>query len=113
MSMQNTGQQYNWSDPDAYEAFMGRWSVHLARRFLALVNVPPGSRVLDVACGTGVLTRAFADAGAHVIGIDASEGYLEGARRGRSHPNIRMKTVICGKCGSPMVNSTRPFQRWR
>jgi SAM-dependent methyltransferase len=88
MSMQNTGQQYNWSDPDAYEAFMGRWSVHLARRFLALVNVPPGSRVLDVACGTGVLTRAFADAGAHVIGIDASEGYLEGARRGRSHPNI-------------------------
>jgi len=86
--MQNTGQQYNWSDPDAYEAFMGRWSVHLARRFLALVNVPPGSRVLDVACGTGVLTRAFADAGAHVIGIDASEGYLEGARRGRSHPNI-------------------------
>ena len=86
--MQNTGQQYNWSDPDAYEAFMGRWSVHLARQFLALVNVPPGSRVLDVACGTGVLTRAFADAGAHVIGIDASEGYLEGARRRRSHPNI-------------------------
>jgi SAM-dependent methyltransferase len=86
--MQNTEPQYNWSDPDAYEAFMGRWSVHLASRFLTLVNVTPGSRVLDVACGTGVLTKAFAETGAHVIGIDASEGYLEGARRGRSHPNI-------------------------
>jgi ubiquinone/menaquinone biosynthesis C-methylase UbiE len=35
-----------------------------------------------------VLTKALADLGAHVIGIDASEGYLEGARRHRSHPNI-------------------------
>ena len=86
--MQNTGPQYSWSDPDAYEAFIGRWSVQLARRFLTLADVPPGSRVLDVACGTGVLTAAYAEAGAHVIGIDASEGYLEGARRRRSHPNI-------------------------
>jgi SAM-dependent methyltransferase len=44
--------------------------------------------VLDVACGTGVLTKALAEAGAHAIGIDASEGYLAGARRHRSHPNI-------------------------
>src|SRR5215469_4985720 len=86
--MQNAGPQYNWSDPDAYEAFMGRWSEQLARRFLSLADVAPGSRVLDVACGTGVLTAAYAETGAHVIGIDASEGYLEGARRRRSHPNI-------------------------
>jgi ubiquinone/menaquinone biosynthesis C-methylase UbiE len=86
--MQNTGPQYSWSDSDAYEAFMGRWSEQLARRFLSLADVAPGSRVLDVACGTGVLTAAYAEAGAHVIGIDASEGYLEGARRRRSHPNI-------------------------
>jgi SAM-dependent methyltransferase len=44
--------------------------------------------VLDVACGTGVLTKVLADAGAHVIGVDASEGYLEAARRRRAHPNI-------------------------
>jgi ubiquinone/menaquinone biosynthesis C-methylase UbiE len=43
---------------------------------------------IDVACGTGVLSKAFADAGAHVTGVDASEGYLEGAHRRRSHPNI-------------------------
>jgi SAM-dependent methyltransferase len=80
--------RYNWADPDVYETFMARWSEHLAGQFLTRVNVPPGGRVLDVACGTGVLTRALARAGAHVIGVDASEGYLEGARLRRSHPNI-------------------------
>ena len=80
--------RYNWADPDVYEAFMGRWSEHLASQFLTRVNVDPGGRVLDVACGTGVLTKALAEAGAHVIGVDASEGYLEGARLRRSHPNI-------------------------
>jgi len=80
--------RYNWADPDVYEAFMGRWSEHLASPFLALANVAPGGRVLDVACGTGVLSKALAEAGAHVVGVDASEGYLQGARRRRSHPNI-------------------------
>jgi SAM-dependent methyltransferase len=80
--------RYNWADPDIYEAFMGRWSEHLASQFLDRVNVAPGGNVLDVACGTGVLAKALAEAGARVIGIDASEGYLEGARLRRSHANI-------------------------
>jgi SAM-dependent methyltransferase len=80
--------RYNWTDPNAYEAFMGRWSELLATPFLDRVDIAPGGHVLDVACGTGVLTKALAEAGAQVIGIDASEGYLEGARLRRSHPNI-------------------------
>ncbi|NOJ45994.1 class I SAM-dependent methyltransferase [Bradyrhizobium archetypum] len=83
-----TALRYNWADPDVYETFMGRWSEYLASQLLTCVNIAPGSRVLDVACGTGVLTRALAQAGAHVVGVDASEGYLEGARLRRSHPNI-------------------------
>ncbi|HET7879554.1 MAG TPA: methyltransferase domain-containing protein [Acetobacteraceae bacterium] len=79
---------YTWTDPDAYQAFMGRWSELLAPRFLVLTGVSSRDRVLDVACGTGVLAKALAEAGAHVIGVDASEGYLEGARRNRSHPSI-------------------------
>jgi SAM-dependent methyltransferase len=77
-----------WTDPDAYDTYMGRWSERLAKPFLAIADIAPGSRVLDVACGTGVLTKALAEAGAHVIGMDASEGYLGGARQHRSHPNI-------------------------
>jgi len=79
---------YSWTDSDAYETFMGRWSEHLARPFLSVANIASGGHVLDVAYGTGALTKALADVGAHMIGIDASEGYLEGARRLRSHPNI-------------------------
>jgi SAM-dependent methyltransferase len=80
--------RYSWTDPDAYEAFMGRWSELLTRPFLTFAGVCQGGRVLDVACGTGVLTKALAETGAQVIGIDASEGYLDGARRHRFHPNI-------------------------
>ena len=47
-----------------------------------------GRRVLDVGCGTGVITAALAERGCTVVGLDASEPYLEGARRDRSHPNI-------------------------
>jgi SAM-dependent methyltransferase len=86
--METAQPRYSWTDPDAYEVFMGRWSERLASPFLSLADVASGGHVLDLACGTGVLTKALADAGAHVIGIDASEGYLEGARRHRSHPNI-------------------------
>jgi SAM-dependent methyltransferase len=67
---------------------MGRWSELLAPAFLRFAGISSGAYVLDVACGTGVLSKALADASAHVVGIDASEGYLEGARQHRSHRNI-------------------------
>ena len=86
--METAQLRYSWADPEAYEAFMGRWSEHLASPFLDRADIAPGGNVLDVACGTGVLAKALAETGAHVIGIDASEGYLEGARLHRSHPNI-------------------------
>ena len=60
------------------------WRSH----FWPLPVSPLADMSIDVACGTGVLTKALADAGAHVVGVDASEGYLEGAHRRRSHPNI-------------------------
>ena len=88
IAMESTQIRMSWTNPNAYEVFMGRWSELLAAPFLAVAGIPPGRRVLDVACGTGVLSKALAEAGAHVIGIDASEEYLEGARQLRSHPNI-------------------------
>jgi SAM-dependent methyltransferase len=74
------------TDPDAYEHFMGRWSSILATPFLEFAGIRPGNTVLDVGCGTGVMTLALARLGAKAIGVDASEAYLDGARRLRPHP---------------------------
>jgi SAM-dependent methyltransferase len=76
------------TDPDVYEHFMGRWSTRLAKPFMEFAGVQPGDRVLDVGCGTGTLSLAVAEHGAQVVGMDASESYLEGARRRRSHANV-------------------------
>lgn len=76
------------TDPDEYEHFMGRWSERLAAPFLEFAKVGPSARVLDVGCGTGTISLALAQQGASVLGMDASEAYLSGARHRRSHPNI-------------------------
>jgi SAM-dependent methyltransferase len=76
------------TDPAVYEHFMGRWSRRLAGPFLDFAGVRAGERVLDVGCGTGVITIALAERGCAAVGIDASEPYLEAARRERSHSNV-------------------------
>src|ERR671932_750784 len=76
------------TDADVYEHFMGRWSARLAEPFLEFVGVKPGDRVLDVGCGTGTISLALAKRGARTVGLDASEPYLDGARRLRSDPNV-------------------------
>jgi len=76
------------ADADEYEHFMGRWSRRLAGPFLDFAGVRPGDRVLDVGCGTGVITAALAERGCVAVGIDASEPYLDGARHLRSQPGV-------------------------
>jgi SAM-dependent methyltransferase len=76
------------TDPDVYEHFMGRWSRRLAHPFLDFAGIQPGDHVLDVGCGTGALTLALADRECKAVGSDASEPYLGGARRHRSHPAV-------------------------
>jgi SAM-dependent methyltransferase len=50
----------------------------------------PPSRVLDVGCGTGVMTMLVADLGHNVVGIDLSEGMLLKARaKSRGRPDVR------------------------
>jgi ubiquinone/menaquinone biosynthesis C-methylase UbiE len=41
----------------------------------------PGQPVLDLGCGEGLVTRALAERGAHVTGVDLSERLLAHARR--------------------------------
>ena len=56
--------------------------------FLEFAGTKPGDRVLDVGCGTGILTSALAERGPTVVGIDASEAYVADARGHRSNPEV-------------------------
>ena len=52
------------------------------RAAVRMAQVQPGDRVLDVACGTGDLTLAFARAGAaEALGVDFTEPMLDIARQ--------------------------------
>jgi SAM-dependent methyltransferase len=50
------------------------------RRIVALAQIGPGMRVVDLATGTGGVAREAAAAGAQVTGIDVSPGMLDIAR---------------------------------
>jgi SAM-dependent methyltransferase len=57
---------------DAYRRFMGRYSRPLAAVFVELLGLRPGQRVIDVGCGSGVLTARVAEVVGedHVVAVD-------------------------------------------
>jgi ubiquinone/menaquinone biosynthesis C-methylase UbiE len=76
--------QVSGSAAESYERFaVGRLFRQLAERFLEGVPLKPGDRVLDVACGTGIVARVAAPRVApsgKVVGFDLNEGMLAVAR---------------------------------
>ena len=77
--------QVSGSAAELYERYTVTWMFEpLARKLLARVPLRPGSRVLDVACGTGVIARLAAPLVApegRVIGVDLNEAMLACARK--------------------------------
>jgi SAM-dependent methyltransferase len=59
---------------------LARYSSKWAEEFISRLSVAPGTRVLDVACGTGNISLAAARQGAIVTGVDIAPNLLEQAR---------------------------------
>jgi len=76
---------------DAYDRFMGRYSVPLAPRFADLAGVTAGLDVLDVGCGPGALTgELIARVGTdHVTAADPSAPFVEATRD--RHPGVDVR----------------------
>lgn len=83
----------SYSNPAAYERFMGRWSARLAPSFLRFAEVRDGQHVLDVGCGTGNLSRALVSLGPTitVAGLDRATEYLTFAQEAAAHPRARFQ----------------------
>lgn len=67
---------------DAYDRFMGRYSIQLAPQMADLASVRPGQRVLDVGCGPGSLTSELVSrvGPSAVSAVDPSEPFVAAAR---------------------------------
>ena len=75
--------QIDGSAAQRYEQFaVGRHMRPIAQRFVDQLTLVEGQRVLDVACGTGVVARLVAPrvTPGRVVGIDLNEGMLDVAR---------------------------------
>lgn len=61
----------------------------------ALAGLPlQGARVLELGCGTGLVSLACARAGARVLATDVDELALEAARRGAAHGGLALETAL-------------------
>lgn len=84
MSNQQTGQVIGSAAEIYDEFFVPALFRAWAEPVVDAAQVAPGQRVLDVACGTGVLTRAVyqrVQPDGAVIGVDINEGMLSVARQ--------------------------------
>lgn len=68
----------NW-DAERY-AKNARFVSDLGAPVVELLAPKPGERILDLGCGDGALTRKLMDAGASVLGVDASPQLVAAAR---------------------------------
>ncbi|HEX5621598.1 MAG TPA: class I SAM-dependent methyltransferase [Solirubrobacteraceae bacterium] len=85
---------------DDWSARAEAWATHWARlaeparaALLAAADVGPGTRLLDVGCGSGELCAAAAERGAVVAGIDAAEGMLAISRRRVPDGDLRVGAI--------------------
>src|SRR5512142_1187016 len=80
-----------FSNAQAYEYYMGRWSRVLAEKFLDFVGIRDGERVLDIGCGTGALARSLAarTLRSEIVGVDPIVPFVDYARAHASDPRMQ------------------------
>ncbi len=86
-------EQSFFTDGDAYERFMGRWSRATGEKFLDWLALPPGLHWLDVGCGTGAFTELILKRAAprQVDAIDPAEDQIAFARNSASAAKVEFR----------------------
>lgn len=66
-------------------------NVKLAEQFVSRIEIRPGTKLLDIACGTGNTSIPAARAGAEVTGADIATNLLEQARVRASQEGLKIQ----------------------
>jgi ubiquinone/menaquinone biosynthesis C-methylase UbiE len=74
-----------------YDSHFGRITAQAADALLSAVEITRGTKLLEVACGTGNISGAASSAGAEVVGIDFVEGMIVEAKK--LHSNIEFRVA--------------------
>jgi SAM-dependent methyltransferase len=87
---EQSGWQLTGSGPEAYERYIVPAFMATSQELVALAALQRGERVLDVACGTGIVARLAAQVvgpAGRVVGADVNEAMLGMARTVSQQPN--------------------------
>lgn len=95
---------FNAIPADAYDRFMGRYSIQLSRQLADFAAVEAGQRVIDVGCGPGALTAELVErvSAPNVTAIDPSPTFVDAARA--RHPGVDVRQ--CAAESLPFADST-------
>jgi ubiquinone/menaquinone biosynthesis C-methylase UbiE len=107
MTQQVYGQSFGGTPAENYQRyFVPSIGAPVAEDLIAIAGLQPGQRVLDVACGTGVVTRLAAErvgtAGA-VAGLDVNPGMLAVARS-QTPPDISINWYEASAESMPLAD---------
>ncbi|MFC4121288.1 class I SAM-dependent methyltransferase [Nonomuraea zeae] len=81
------------TNAEAYDRGFAHLSSHTVAPLLALACTSRAPRLLDVGCGTGVVTSAALALGAEVTAVDTDPGMLELTARRHPYATIRQATL--------------------
>jgi SAM-dependent methyltransferase len=92
-----------WTDAEAYDAYIGRWSRIAAEMFVDWLGVAPRSAWLDVGCGTGALSQAIIARTdpTRVLGIDKSKAFVARAKTLISDDRFSVSTSDASRLAMP------------
>lgn len=86
---------------EAYDSYMGRYSIPLAPQFVEFARVASEQRILDVGCGPGALTSELVGrmGPSGVSAVDPSEPFVEAARE--RHPGVDVRLAAAERLPFP------------
>ncbi len=72
-----------------YKAFADYEYIRILK-LMGITSEPPGQKVLDIGCGSGVFSGFLSDLGFEVVGIDISDGLIKVGKKNLANKNVKL-----------------------